>query len=80
MRPLQISADTAVKLAAMLKVPVEHLMHMPQHILLQKMAELAAQMPPAAEAGSKAEPEAANNGNGTGSGTPAAKPEGDAAP
>lgn len=40
-RPLQISADTAVKLAASLKVPVEHLMHMPRHILLQKMAELA---------------------------------------
>ncbi|MCT2195040.1 YycC family protein [Paenibacillus sp. p3-SID1389] len=41
MRPLQISADTAVKLAAKLKVPVEHLMHMPQHILMQKIAELA---------------------------------------
>lgn len=41
MKPLQISADTAVKLAAKLKVPIEHLMHMPQHILLQKIAELA---------------------------------------
>ncbi|WP_059049677.1 YycC family protein [Paenibacillus senegalimassiliensis] len=41
MKPLQISADTAVKLAAKLKVPIEHLMHMPQHILLQKLAELA---------------------------------------
>lgn len=41
MRPLQISADTALKLAAKLKVPVEHLMHMPQHILMQKIAELA---------------------------------------
>ncbi|WP_028538792.1 MULTISPECIES: YycC family protein [Paenibacillus] len=41
MKPLQISADTAVKLAAKLKVPVEHLMHMPQHILMQKIAELA---------------------------------------
>ncbi|PWW02544.1 YycC-like protein [Paenibacillus cellulosilyticus] len=40
-RPLQISADTAIKLAEQLKVPVEHLMHMPRHILLQKMAELA---------------------------------------
>ncbi|GMK39370.1 hypothetical protein PCCS19_24240 [Paenibacillus sp. CCS19] len=40
-RPLQISADTAVKLAEQLKVPIEHLMHMPRHILLQKMAELA---------------------------------------
>ncbi|MEK4512654.1 YycC family protein [Paenibacillus sp. FSL K6-2524] len=41
MRPLQISADTAVKLAAKLNVPLEQLMHMPQHILLQKIAELA---------------------------------------
>lgn len=41
MKPLQISADTAVKLAAKLKVPIEHLMHMPQHILMQKIAELA---------------------------------------
>ncbi|GIO85762.1 YycC family protein [Paenibacillus faecis] len=41
MKPLQISPDTAVKLAAELKVPIEHLMHMPQHILLQKIAELA---------------------------------------
>ncbi|MBA9087075.1 hypothetical protein FHR92_003556 [Fontibacillus solani] len=41
MKPLQISPDTAVKLAAKLKVPIEHLMHMPQHILLQKIAELA---------------------------------------
>jgi len=40
--PLQISAETAVKLAERLKVPVEHLMHMPKHILLQKLAELAA--------------------------------------
>lgn len=41
MRPLQISPDTAVKLAAHLKVPVEHLMHMPQHLLIAKLAELA---------------------------------------
>lgn len=41
MKPLQISPDTAIKLAAELKVPIEHLMHMPQHILLQKIAELA---------------------------------------
>jgi tRNA A37 threonylcarbamoyltransferase TsaD len=43
MKPLQISAETAQKLAAFLKVPIEHLMHMPQHILLQKLAEFAAQ-------------------------------------
>ncbi|MBP1993085.1 YycC family protein [Paenibacillus eucommiae] len=42
MKPLQISADTAQKLAAKLNIPLEHLMHMPQHILLQRLAELAA--------------------------------------
>lgn len=43
MKPLQISADTAIKLSQALGVPLEHLMHMPQHILLKKLAELAAQ-------------------------------------
>lgn len=43
MKPLPISADTAVKLSKALGVPVEHLMHMPQHILLQKLSELAEQ-------------------------------------
>ncbi|MBN3525430.1 YycC family protein [Paenibacillus apiarius] len=41
MRPLQISADTALKLSKALGVPVEQLMHMPQHILLKQLAELA---------------------------------------
>jgi tRNA A37 threonylcarbamoyltransferase TsaD len=41
MKPLQISPETAQKLAAKLKVPLEHLMHMPRHILLQKLTELA---------------------------------------
>ncbi|WP_019423810.1 YycC family protein [Paenibacillus sp. OSY-SE] len=41
MRPLQISADTALKLSKALGVPMEQLMHMPQHILLKKLAELA---------------------------------------
>jgi len=41
MQPLKISAETALKLSAALKVPVEQLMHMPQHILLQKLAELS---------------------------------------
>ncbi|MBD2861644.1 MULTISPECIES: YycC family protein [Paenibacillus] len=41
MRPLQISPDTAVKLAKALNVPLERLMHMPQHILIQKLAELS---------------------------------------
>lgn len=41
MRPLQISPETAQKLAKQLNVPIEHLLHMPQHILLQKLSELA---------------------------------------
>ncbi|MCC3372908.1 YycC family protein [Cohnella sp. REN36] len=41
MRRMPLSAETAQKLAAHLKVPLEHLMHMPQHILLQKLAEMA---------------------------------------
>ncbi|MBO9129724.1 YycC family protein [Bacillus sp. 165] len=40
MRPLQISPETAIKLAKALNVPLEQLMHMPQHILIQKMVEL----------------------------------------
>jgi hypothetical protein len=40
MKPLPISAETAVKLAEKLKIPIEQLMHMPQHILMQKLAEL----------------------------------------
>jgi plasmid maintenance system antidote protein VapI len=49
-KPLQISADTAVKLAEQLGVPLEHLMHMPRHILLQKLAELAKNDSPASSA------------------------------
>jgi tRNA A37 threonylcarbamoyltransferase TsaD len=41
MQPLQISAETAQMLSKKLNVPLEHLMHMPKHILLQKLAELA---------------------------------------
>lgn len=41
MKPLQISLETAQKLSEKLKVPIEHIMHMPQHILLQKLAETA---------------------------------------
>jgi plasmid maintenance system antidote protein VapI len=40
MRPLQISPETAIKLSEKLNVPLEHLMHMPKHILIQKMMEL----------------------------------------
>ncbi|MFV8827731.1 YycC family protein [Alkalihalobacterium sp. APHAB7] len=42
MRPLQISADTAQKLAKTLNVPLEQIMHMPQHILVAKLAEVEA--------------------------------------
>ncbi|BCG60842.1 YycC family protein [Paenibacillus sp. URB8-2] len=41
MRPLQISPETALALSKQLGVPLEHLMHMPQHILMQKIAELS---------------------------------------
>ncbi|WP_226679929.1 YycC family protein [Sutcliffiella horikoshii] len=40
MRPLQISAETAQKLAEALDVPIEQVMHLPQHILVQKLVEL----------------------------------------
>jgi hypothetical protein len=40
MKPLQLSPETAVKLAEKLNVPLEQLMHMPQHILIQKLMAL----------------------------------------
>jgi plasmid maintenance system antidote protein VapI len=40
MKPLQISPETAIKLSEKLGVPIEQIMHMPQHILIQKMMEL----------------------------------------
>lgn len=40
--PLPVSPETAIKLSKFLGVPIEHLMHMPRHILLQKLAEMAA--------------------------------------
>lgn len=40
MRPLQISAETAQKLAKALDVPMEQVMHLPQHILIQKLVEI----------------------------------------
>ncbi len=42
MRPLQLSPETAVELAKKLNVPLEELMHMPKHILVQKMMHLEA--------------------------------------
>jgi tRNA A37 threonylcarbamoyltransferase TsaD len=41
MRPNPISLETAQLLSAKLKMPIEHIMHMPPHILTQKLAELA---------------------------------------
>ncbi|MDG0812252.1 YycC family protein [Cohnella rhizosphaerae] len=62
MRRMPLSADTAQKLAAHLKVPLEHLMHMPQHILLQKLAEMAEKEAGAAsENGTNGNPEKNNN-------------------
>jgi hypothetical protein len=40
-RKMPLSTDTAVKLAEYMKVPLEHLMHMPQPMLMQKLAEMA---------------------------------------
>jgi tRNA A37 threonylcarbamoyltransferase TsaD len=43
MRPLQISLETAQKLSKALGMPIEQIMHMPQHILVQKLLELEKQ-------------------------------------
>ncbi|MDM5338277.1 YycC family protein [Fictibacillus enclensis] len=43
MKPLQISAETAVMLSEKLNVPLEQIMHMPQHILIKKLMELEAE-------------------------------------
>jgi hypothetical protein len=40
MKPLHISAETASKLSERLNMPIEHIMHMPQPILIQKLQEL----------------------------------------
>ncbi len=57
MKPLQISPETAIALSKQLGVPLEHLMHMPQHILLQKIAELSKkQNAPQAEVGNESSP------------------------
>ena len=57
MKPLQISPETAITLSKQLGVPLEHLMHMPQHILLQKIADLSKkQNTPQAEGENEAPP------------------------
>ncbi|MCI0763319.1 YycC family protein [Bacillus sp. TL12] len=43
MKPLQISPETAIRLSKTLGVPLEQIMHMPQHILVQKLVELEKQ-------------------------------------
>ena len=48
MKPLQLSADTAVELAKRLNIPLEQLMHMPRHILIQKLVELESEQADAA--------------------------------
>ncbi|MBT2656520.1 YycC family protein [Bacillus sp. ISL-18] len=40
MKPLQLSTETALKLSKELKIPLEQLMHLPQHILIQKLMEV----------------------------------------
>ncbi|WP_160721562.1 YycC family protein [Bacillus sp. USDA818B3_A] len=40
MRPLQLSTETALKLSKELNVPLEQLMHLPQHILIKKLMEI----------------------------------------
>lgn len=61
MKPLQISAETAQKLAKQLNIPLEHLMHMPKHILLQKLSELANSDGPAKKSTSNASEDEASN-------------------
>ncbi|MEH7095140.1 YycC family protein [Neobacillus vireti] len=40
MKPLQLSTETALKLSKELEIPLEQLMHLPQHILIQKLMEM----------------------------------------
>jgi tRNA A37 threonylcarbamoyltransferase TsaD len=40
MKPLQITPETAIKLSEKLNLPIEQIMHMPQHILIQKLMEM----------------------------------------
>ncbi|PLS01690.1 YycC family protein [Neobacillus cucumis] len=40
MKPLQLSAETALKLSKELNISLEQLMHLPQHILIKKLMEV----------------------------------------
>ena len=66
MAPLRISPETAVKLAKKLNVPLEHLMHMPQHILLAKLAELGKAEAGGAENDGAGDGDAGDGGAGSG--------------
>lgn len=39
-RPNQFSAETAQKLAEKLNMPIEHIVHTPPHVIMEKIAEL----------------------------------------
>jgi hypothetical protein len=62
MNRMPLSVETAQKLAAFMKVPLEHLMHMPQHIMLQKLAEMA-QADAAASKGAPEKPDGSSTEN-----------------
>ena len=53
-----------MKLSKMLNVPLEHLMHMPQHILLQKLALLAKEDSASPGTDTAASPDAGSGTNG----------------
>jgi plasmid maintenance system antidote protein VapI len=76
--PLPVSPDTALKLSRFLGVPVEHLMHMPRHVLLKKLAEMAAKENTRNEP--EAGPQESPNGAANGQGSAADKPREDETP
>lgn len=43
MKPNPISLETAKMLSEKLNVPIEQIMHMPQHILMKKLMEVTSQ-------------------------------------
>lgn len=43
MRPNQFSLETAQKIAEKLKMPLEHVMHTPPHIIMAKLAQKEAE-------------------------------------
>jgi len=49
----QLSAETAMKLAQQLGIPIEQLVHTPRHIVLQKLAQIAQEEQKAEQQASK---------------------------